>query len=35
MLMLRSLMPGRTGMPDSLRKKQREERKENARYLMP
>ena len=35
MLVLRSLMPIRAGMPDSLRKKQREEREKDARYLMP
>lgn len=28
-------MPGRVGAPNSLRKKQREEREENACYLMP
>ena len=34
-LVLSSLMPGRAGAPDALRKKQREEREENACHLMP
>ncbi len=35
MLVLRSLMPCCVGAPNSLRKKQREEREENACHLMP